>query len=372
MVKTHYWGREDFDHERVGRAGVLLLNLGTPAAATPGALRRYLAEFLNDPRVIELAPPLRRLLVHGLVLRVRPRRSAKAYRAIWTETGSPLMVHSRALEQALRNALSTRLAGPVSLALAMRYGEPRLVPALRLLARTGVERLLLLPLYPQYSGATVGSAFDAVAEALSHMRWVPELRFVNHYHDHARYIAALSGSVEAHWRTQGRTERLLFSFHGMPRSTLDAGDPYHCQCQATARLVAEVLKLSRTDWGVAFQSRFGPAKWLRPATDAVLAAWAEAGVSSVTVVCPGFATDCLETLEEVDIRYRRVFLAAGGKRFDYVPALNAGAAHVSALAEIAATAMSGWPEASVDYSAEAHTRAAAGRAERARRLGAGQ
>ncbi len=213
------------------------------------------------------------------------------------------MVHSRALEQALRDALATRLAGSVSLALAMRYDEPRVVPALRLLARAGVERLLVLPLYPQYSGATVGSAFDAVTAALARMRWVPELRFVNHYHDHARYIAALAASVETHWQAQGRTQRLLFSFHGMPRATLDAGDPYHCQCQATARLVAEAMRLSRADWSVAFQSRFGRATWLRPATDATLAAWAEADVESVTVVCPGFAVDCLETLEEVDLRY---------------------------------------------------------------------
>ncbi|MGH8225590.1 MAG: ferrochelatase [Gammaproteobacteria bacterium] len=371
-MKARYRGREDFDHERIGRAGVLLLNLGTPAAPTPRALRRYLAEFLNDPRVIELAPPLRRLLVHGVVLRLRPRRSARAYRAIWTAAGSPLMVHSRTLEQALREALATRLAGPVSLALAMRYGEPRIAPALELLARAGVERLLVLPLYPQYSGATTGSAFDAVTAALARTRWVPELRFVNHYHDHARYITALAARVEAHWKTQGRTQRLLFSFHGMPRATLDAGDPYHCQCQATARLVAEALKLSRADWSIAFQSRFGRSAWLRPATDATLAAWAEAGVESVTVACPGFAVDCLETLEEVDIRHRNAFLAAGGKRFEYVPALNADADHVSALAEIAATAMSAWPEALASYSADARERAAGERAEHARRLGAKQ
>lgn len=344
-MKARYWGGRGFGQERSARAGVLLLNLGTPAAPTARALRRYLAEFLNDPRVVELAPPLRRLLVHGVVLRLRPRISAAAYRSIWMPQGSPLMVHSRALEAALRGVLEARSADPVPLALAMRYGEPRISTALRTLVRAGVERLLVLPLYPQYSGATVGSAFDAVAAALSRLRWVPELRFVNHYHDDARYIAALAASIEAHWRVHGRTERLLFSFHGMPRATSEAGDPYHDQCLAAARLLAESLALSDAEWEVGFQSRFGRAEWLAPATDAVLSAWAGAGVASATVVCPGFAVDCLETLEEVDGRYRRAFLAAGGQRFEYVPALNADPDHVEALAGIVADGMSGWPEA---------------------------
>ncbi|MGH8273109.1 MAG: ferrochelatase [Gammaproteobacteria bacterium] len=372
ILRRGYRGREDFEHAQVGRAGVLLVNLGTPAAATPLAVRRYLAEFLNDPRVIELPPLARRALVHGVVLRVRPRRTARAYCEIWTEAGSPLLVYSRALEQALRSALTTRLAGPISLALAMRYGEPRITPALEVLARAGVERLLILPLYPQYSGATTGSAFDAVTRELQRMRWVPAVRFINHYHDHPRHIAALAESITAHWEAHGRTERLLFSFHGMPRATLTAGDPYHCHCQATARLVAAALKLEREEWSVAFQSRFGRAEWLRPATGTTLRAWAAAGIESVAVACPGFAVDCLETLEEVDIRHRKAFLDAGGKRFEYVPALNATAAQISALAEIAANEMSGWPEARADYSASTHANTAKHAAERARRNGAGQ
>jgi ferrochelatase len=344
-MKGGYRGREDYDHTGGGRAGVLLLNLGTPAAPTPAAVRRYLAEFLNDPRVIELPTLIRRALVHGVVLRIRPRRTARSYRKIWSEAGSPLLVHSRALEEGLRARLATRTAGPISVALAMRYGEPRIAPALEDLTRAGVERLLVLPLYPQYSGATIGSAFDAVTQALQRLRWVPELRFVNHYYDHARYISALAGSITAHWKARGRTDRLLFSFHGMPRATALAGDPYHDQCQATARLVAEALQLASEDWAVAFQSRFGRAEWLTPATDVRLRAWAKAGVESVAVVCPGFAVDCLETLEEVNIGYRELWQTAGGKRFEHVPALNASDQHICALAEAVTIAMSGWSEA---------------------------
>jgi ferrochelatase len=232
------------------------------------------------------------------------------------------------------------------------------------LANAGVERLLVLPLYPQYSGATTGSAFDALARELERMRWVPSLRFLNHYHDHPRHIAALAASIAAQSNAHGRTDRLLFSFHGMPRATLLAGDPYYCQCQATARLVAEKLELEGDEWSVAFQSRFGRAEWLRPATDANLQAWDNAGIESVAVVCHGFAVDCLETLEEVNIRYRETWQASGGKRFEYVPALNASAAQVDALAEIAALEMSGWPEARADYSGTMQASAARQRADR--------
>lgn len=365
-----YWGRDDFRHVEPGRAGVLLVNLGTPDAPTARALRRYLAEFLADPRVIELPAALRRLLLHGVILRVRPRRSARAYRTIWTEEGSPLLVHSRALEQRLRETLAIRMPGPVSVALAMRYGEPRIEEAVRVLMQAGVERLLMLALYPQYSGATTGSAADALGAALARLRWVPATRFPSHYHDHPRYIDALAERINEHWQARGRSERLLFSFHGMPLATLRAGDPYHCQCQATGRLIARALGLPRSDWALAFQSRFGRAAWLQPDTRSTLTGWAAAGVESVTVVCPGFAVDCLETLEEVALRYREDFLAAGGKRFEYVPALNAGPDHAGLLAEIVAREMAGWPEALASYSEHAVAVEAEERAQRARRLGA--
>lgn len=369
-MKSRFWGRSEYRHEEVGRAGILLLNLGTPEALTAGAVRRYLGEFLADPRVIELPPLLRRLLLHGVILRVRPRKTLRAYREIWTGDGSPLMVHSRALEQAVRDAVATRFHGPVSVALAMRYGEPGVAHALHVLMQAGVERLLVIPLYPQYSGATTGAAWDAVAAAIAGLRWVPSVRFLGHYHDHPRYIDAVASSVERTWEREGRTERLLMSFHGMPRATLQGGDPYHCHCQGTARLVAAALGLRRSDWALAFQSRFGRAAWLQPDTETTLRGWAEAGIESVTVVCPGFAADCLETLEEIDRRYREAFLAAGGKRFVYVPALNADPGHAQLISELAAREMAGWPEALASYNSQLQRREAAVRTERARRLGA--
>ena len=369
-MKSRYWGRGDYSHGEVGRAGVLLVNLGTPQDLTVRAVRSYLAEFLADPRVIELPGALRWLLLHGIILRFRPRKTLEAYRSIWTEDGSPLMVHSRALEQGVRDAVATRMHGPVSVALAMSYGEPSVERALRVLMQAGVERLLVIPLYPQYSGATTGAACDAVGAALGRLRWVPSLRFLNHYHDYPRYIDAVAGSIEKSWETEGRNERLLLSFHGMPRATLDAGDPYYCQCQGSARLIAARLGIARSEWALAFQSRFGPAAWLQPDTEATLRGWAEAGIESVTVVCPGFAADCLETLEEIAQRYREVFLEAGGKRFVYVPALNESAAHIQMLTELAAREMAGWPEALASYNAHLQRREAAERAEHARRLGA--
>ncbi|MGH9639845.1 MAG: ferrochelatase, partial [Bryobacteraceae bacterium] len=251
-----------------------------------------------------------------------------------------------------------------------RYGAPTVERTLRELVTDGVERLLVLPLYPQYSGATTGSAFDAVASALAGLRWVPAFRFVNHYHDDPGYIAAVAASVRESWSHGGRTERLLFSFHGMPRATLTAGDPYHCQCHASARLVAQSLQLEDEEWTVAFQSRFGRTQWLGPASDETLSGWARSSVKTVTVVCPGFAVDCLETLEEVNLRYRKAFLAAGGERFDYVPALNDSPAHVRALSELIVREMTHWPEAGADYAPSIYAEEAAAQARQARKLGA--
>lgn len=369
-MKSRYWGREQYRHEEVARAGVLLINLGTPQELSVKGVRRYLGEFLSDPRVIEMPAPLRWLLLHGVILRARPRKTLRAYRLVWIEAGSPLMVHSRGLEHGVRDALATRLDGPVSVALAMCYGEPSVEQALRVLMQAGVERLLVIPLYPQYSGATTGAASDAIGAALARLRWVPSVRFLNHYHDYPRYIDAVASSIRSSWEKEGRGERLLMSFHGMPRATLDAGDPYYCQCQGTARLIAASLGLPRSEWALAFQSRFGPAAWLQPDTEATLKGWAEAGIESVTVVCPGFAADCLETLEEVAQRYRDVFLEGGGKRFTYVPALNARPEHVQMICELTAREMAGWPEALASYNPHLRRSEARAKAERARRLGA--
>jgi ferrochelatase len=330
-------------HGAPDRTGVLLTNLGTPEAPTAAALRRYLAEFLSDRRVIELPPWLWQPILHGIVLRVRPRRSAAAYARIWTDAGSPLLAYSKRQAAALDRALARDVPDDdIVTALAMRYGSPTIASALEFLHAAGVRRLLVLPLYPQYSAATTGSTFDAVTGALRRWRWVPELRFVNHYHDDAAYIAALADSVRRHQDAHGRPQKLLISFHGLPKHYFLAGDPYFCHCQKTARLLAAALELGAGHYEVAFQSRFGPREWLRPYTDETLKTWARNGISHVQVICPGFAADCLETLEEIAILNKKLFLHHGGRQFSYIPALNDESAHVAALAGIARRHLCGW------------------------------
>ena len=353
------------DHAASERVGVLVTNLGTPDAPTAGAVRRYLAEFLMDPRVIELPRWLWWLILHGVVLRVRPRRSARAYASIWTPEGAPLLVNSRAIADALEARWAERHPARLAVALGMRYGAPSIPQALRALREAGAVRIVVLPLYPQYSGATGGSTFDAVATTLAGWRRVPALRFIDHYHDDPGYIGALVASIEAAWSEGGRPDRLLFSFHGLPRRYLDAGDPYHCECRKTARLVAERLKLDPDSWLVAFQSRVGREEWLRPYTDETLVAWGHERLGRVDVVCPGFSADCLETLEEIAIRGRESFGAAGGGQLRYIPALNAGEAHVEALAALVQRAASDWLAEPDDDEASRERRSV-----RARSLGA--
>ncbi len=330
-------GSPQYRHEDVQSTGIVLANLGTPAAATPSSVGRFLAEFLSDPRVVEAPRWVWWPILHGIILRIRPRRSAAAYREIWTELGSPLLVYSRRLADALHANLETRLPGRVSVALGMRYGQPSIAHAVEALATDGARRVVVLPLYPQYSSTTTASVFDALVSALRRYRWLPELSFITHYHDDPGYVAALASSVRRAWSEHGRGDRLLFSFHGLPRRYLLEGDPYHCQCLKTARLVAEALQLPAQAWAVAFQSRVGREEWLRPYTEDLLAQWAGSGVRHVVAICPGFATDCLETLEEVAIRYKQCFEAAGGERLNYVPALNDCEQHVRALSDIVAS-----------------------------------
>ena len=315
--------------------GVLLVNLGTPDAPEPEALRRYLREFLSDPRVVTLPRPLWLPLLHGLVLRTRPRKSAEAYARIWTSRGSPLLVNSLALAEHLKSALDESLEGPVSLAVGMRYGNPSLGSALGALKQEGVTRLLVLPLYPQYAAATSGSTLAAVSECLHRLDWSPALEWVHDYHDDPGYIGALAESVREHWDERGRGEKLLISFHGIPRRVSDSGDPYAGQCRATAAMLAARLGLTEGQWQLAFQSRFGPAEWLKPYTEVLLREYAAAGMKRVDVICPGFAGDCLETLEEIALRYAEAFTEAGGKELRYIPALNARQAHVRMLAALA-------------------------------------
>ena len=321
---------------------VLLLNLGTPDAPTPAAVRRYLAEFLADRRVIDYPRWLWLPLLHGVILAVRPRRSARAYASIWTGQGSPLLVLSRALAA----RLAARCAGAgVRVELAMTYGEPAIAAAIERLLTQGTRRVLVLPLYPQYSATSTAAAFDRVFAALRQVRRVPELRTLNSYHDAPAYVAALADSVQDYWREHGRADRLLLSFHGIPQRYVANGDPYHAQCLATAQALRERLGLDDRALLVAFQSRVGRERWLAPYTEETLAELARDGVRHVQVLCPGFAVDCLETLEEIALRGREQFIAAGGARLDYIPALNDSDAHVQLLHGLIEAQLQGWGSA---------------------------
>ncbi|HET7204727.1 MAG TPA: ferrochelatase [Steroidobacteraceae bacterium] len=363
---TRYLGTPDYTHGTPARVGILLVNLGTPADPSPGSVREYLAEFLWDPRVIEQPRWLWWLVLHGVILRTRPRRSAHAYQKIWTPDGSPLLLESRALTEGLARRLQQRSGDSVAVDLAMTYGQPSIVSVLERFRRRNVQRLLVLPLYPQYSSTTTGSIFEFVTRELGRWRWMPELRFVNQYWQNERYLAAVANSVAAHWRSHGR-KHLLFSFHSIPKRYFLAGDPYHCFCQGTARDVVQRLGLADGEWSIGFQSRFGREEWLKPYVDVLLRQYAQKGPKQVTVVCPGFATDCLETLEEISMQNREMFLARGGEAFDYVPCLNSGEAHVAVLEDVVAQHGQGWPElapAPADDVARARSR------ERALALGA--
>ena len=326
------------------QAGVLLVNLGTPTAPTAKAVRPYLAEFLGDARVIDYPRWLWWLILHGVILRVRPARSAHSYGKIWTGQGSPLRFGSEALAAGLQAELDRQQPGTLRVALAMRYGEPSVAHTIKQLQREGVRRLLVLPLYPQYSATSTGSVIDAVADTFKTLRWPPELRFVNDYHDDPRHIDALATSIERWWATHGRGDKLLLSFHGIPERYVQLGDPYFDQCQTTARLLRERLHMSADDVILSFQSRVGREQWLQPYTDASVRQLAADGVKKLDVACPGFAVDCLETLEEIAMQNRDFFLAAGGETLRYIPALNDSAEQVRSLAALVRRHIRGWPE----------------------------
>ena len=337
------YNREASPHLRQPKVGVLLLNLGTPDAPTPSALRRYLGEFLWDPRIVEMSRPVWWLILHGIILRTRPAKSAHAYQTVWTEQGSPLLVTSQQQVTALQQRLQDEVNPHFVVELGMRYGNPSIASALDKLKKANVQRLVVLPLYPQYSATTTASSFDAIYQELQRWRWIPEIRFINGYADHPAYISALAQSVEQTWQTQGRSELLIFSFHGTPQRYFESGDPYYCFCQKSARLVAEKLGLSQEHYRVTFQSRFGKEPWLQPYTDATLESLPATGVKSVSVVCPGFSVDCLETIEEIEVENRDIFLSAGGESFQYIPALNASDAHIEMMKQLVEQHCSGWP-----------------------------
>jgi ferrochelatase len=338
---------------------VLFCNLGTPDAPTPAAVRRFLAEFLGDHRVVEIPRLLWLLILHGIILRVRPAKSAAKYATIWTPEGSPLKVWTEKQAKLLQGWLGQR-GHAVKVYYAMRYGSTSIASQLDMLKAQGVSRVLILPAYPQYSATTTASIFDAVYTWAARTRLIPELRFVNRYHDHTGYIGALAASVRKHWQHNGRPDQLVMSFHGVPERTLHLGDPYHCECMKTARLLAEALGLTRDQFKVTFQSRLGRAKWLEPYTEPTLIALGQSGVRRVDVICPGFNCDGLETLEEINQEGREAFLHAGGKEFHYIPCLNDNNEWITALCDITVQHMAGWPtQAPVDAGALEASRAAA-------------
>ena len=350
-------------HGRPECTVVLLVNLGTPDAPTATALRRYLAQFLWDRRVVEIPRLLWWLILHGVILRLRPAKSAAKYAAIWTDAGSPLLTWTARQAQALQASLQAR-GHTVAVHHAMRYGQPAIHATLDALKAQGMTRLLLLPMYPHYAAATTASTIDAVASWAQRTRRVPELRVINHYHDEPGYINALAHSVRQHWASKGRGQKLVMSFHGVPARSLALGDPYHCECHKTARLLASALGLAQADYLVTFQSRLGRAQWLQPYTEPSVQQLARDGLRHIDAICPGFAVDNLETLEEIALEAKDAFIAAGGETFNVIPCLNDAPDWIAALGDIAERHLQGWP-----------TRAAAdpveGQAQRQRALALG-
>jgi len=356
------------EHGAVARVGILLVNLGTPQAPTAAALRPYLKEFLWDPRVVEIPRPIWWLILHGIVLNTRPRKSAEKYAKIWTQEGSPLKVHTERQANLLRDALGAKTARPLAVGWAMRYGQPSVEAGLAQLKREGCRQILVVPLYPQYAASSTGSAFDAAFEAAAQIRDVPELRLVKHFHDHPGYIEALAQSVRDYWTANGRPDQLVMSFHGVPRYTLERGDPYHCECQKTGRLLAAALSLEPEQHLVTFQSRFGRAEWLQPYTLNTVEALGRKKTGRIDVICPGFVSDCLETLEEIAIENKAAFLNAGGGAFHYIPCLNERGMWIEALAAICLAHLAGWVESTATSPATAADLAAS--RQRALALGA--
>lgn len=310
------------------RTGILLVNLGTPSAPTAKAVRKYLAEFLSDPRVVEIPKLLWQPILYGLVLPFRAHKSAEAYKKIWTADGSPLLAITKKQTQALQNKLQNE---EYIIEYAMRYGEPSITTTLAKFHQLKINRLLIIPLYPQYSSATTGSVFDAIVKTLKKWRWIPELHMINHYATDENYINAIATSIQQYWQEKSRGEKLLFSFHGLPQRSIKQGDPYFYQCEKTTRLIVEKLQLKTNEWELVFQSRFGKETWLQPYCDESLIKLAQAGYKNLDIVCPGFATDCLETLEEISLRNAEIFIKAGGKKLNYIPALNDSFLHIQML-----------------------------------------
>ncbi len=342
LLKTPFFPEPSFNHGQAERTAVLYCNLGTPSSPNTKDVRRFLGEFLNDHRVVEIPRLIWLLILHFIILRFRPAKSAAKYSSIWTPAGSPLQVHTSEQARSLEAFLKHK-GHHLIVRYAMRYGDHSIEDELKNLKQEGISRILILPAYPQYSATTTASLFDSVYGWAKKTRLIPELRFVNHYHDNLSYIKALANSIKKHWEINGHPEQLVMSFHGVPERTLHLGDPYHCECLKTARLLSEELNLKKNQYRVTFQSRLGRAKWLEPYTEPSLIKMAKEGIKKVDLICPGFTSDCLETLEEIDIEARAAYLGAGGQSFNYITCLNNSDDFIKALGEITEQHLLGWP-----------------------------
>ena len=359
-----YLPEPPYSHGSVARTGVLLVNLGTPEAPTASAVRAYLREFLSDPRVVEIPRPLWWLILRLFILPFRPKESAKRYAQVWTGDGSPLKFHTERQALMLRGYLGERVKAPLMVEYAMRYGNPSIADTLARMKAAGCTRILVMPLYPQYAASTTATAIDVIGGALARMRNQPAVRTVRNFHDDPGYIGALAQSIRDYWTANGRPDLLVMSFHGVPRYTLDRGDPYHCECQKTARLLAQALQLPPEKYRLTFQSRFGRAEWLKPYTAEVLKELGAKKTGRVDVVCPGFVSDCLETLEEIAIEGKTIFLNAGGGDYRAIPCLNENDRWLHALTDLALRNLDGWLDAPPEADSLERSR------ERARALGA--
>lgn len=339
---AYYNDEPNIQHGDQAKVGILLVNLGTPDAPTADAVRPYLKEFLQDRRVVEMPRFIWWWILHGMILRVRPRKSAEKYAQVWMDEGSPLLVHAQKQAALLETALSQAIQSPFKIALGMRYGNPSMKSAIETLKAARCNKILVLPLYPQYAASSTAAAFDSVWNVLLKMRNVPAIRTIKHYHDHPAYIEALANHVRNHWANNGKPSVTVMSFHGVPKFHALKGDPYYCECQKTGRLLAEALNLSEDEYKIAFQSRFGKQEWLKPYLAAELAALGQAKTKRIDVICPGFSSDCLETLEEIAIEGKGIFQSNGGGEYQYIPALNENDAWITALRQIALENLHGW------------------------------
>ncbi len=331
-----------FSHDQRSKIGVLLVNLGTPTAPTPKAIRPYLRQFLSDPRVVEIPKAIWWVILNAFILPFRPKKTAAKYASVWMSEGSPLKVWTMKQAKLLKGWLGEQGHQEVLVDYAMRYGQPSIAAQMDKLKAAGCEKLLILPLYPQYSASTSATVIDEVGRVLATYRNQPAIRSVRSFHDDEGYIKALAGRVREYWQAKGRGDHLLMSFHGVPRYTLDKGDPYHCYCRKTGRLLAEELDLAESEYTVAFQSRFGKAEWLQPYVAATLKNLAKANTGRLDVICPGFVADCLETLEEIAIEGKQDYLQAGGKDYHFIPCLNDSPLWIDALTALTKKELSGW------------------------------